>query len=346
MTNQYRAVQWNAHKKTYDFLILLGVLVLIVGFVGTSVVLAQPNTDLPSPEILVLRALGTGAATLLTLTLCIGPLARLDRRFAPLLYNRRHLGVTVGVLALLHGFLATNWYHGFGVIDPLVSLLSSGSEAPGVPFQPLGLLALIVLLIMAATSHDYWLNALGARIWKGLHMLVYPAWLLVIAHVAFGAMQTDTSPLIPGLLGLAILGVGGLHLVAGIKGRAADSRRTPICDGWLDAGPLQDILDGGARQVVKSDGAPIAVFRQGKQVSAISGVCRHQGGPLAEGRIVDGCVTCPWHGYQYRPTDGTSPPPYEEKLETHKVEIRNGNVLVDPQPQPPGTHIDPAEAQQ
>ena len=343
MSNQYRAVQWNAHKKTYDLLILLGVLVLVVGFVATSVALA-PSGQLPSPEILALRALGTGAATLLTLILCIGPLARLDRRFAPLLYNRRHLGVTTGILALLHGLLATNWYHGFGVFDPLVSLLSSGAEGAGLPFQPLGLLALIVLLMMAATSHDFWLNALGARTSKSLHMLVYPAWVLVIAHVAFGAMQADHSPLIPGMLGVSIVGVGSLHLIAGWKSRVGDVQPTVGGDGWLDAGPFDGISDGGARQVVKADGAPIAVFRHGHKVSAISGVCRHQGGPLAEGRIVDGCVTCPWHGYQYRPEDGTSPPPFEEKLETHKVEIRDGNVFVDPVPQPPGTHIDPAEA--
>ena len=27
-------------------------------------------------------------------------------------------------------------------------------------------------------------------------------------------------------------------------------------------------------------------------------------GPLGEGKIVDGCITCPWHGFQYRPQDG------------------------------------------
>ena len=32
-----------------------------------------------------------------------------------------------------------------------------------------------------------------------------------------------------------------------------------------------------------------------------------QGSP-GEGRIIDGFVTCPWHGFQYRPDDGASPP--------------------------------------
>ena len=62
----------------------------------------------------------------------------------------------------------------------------------------------------------------------------------------------------------------------------------------------------------------------------------------AEGRLVDGCVTCPWHGYQYRPEDGQSPPPYTEKLHTHRVRVRDGRVEVDPEPQPPGTHLEPA----
>ncbi len=31
----------------------------------------------------------------------------------------------------------------------------------------------------------------------------------------------------------------------------------------------------------------------------ISNVCQHQNGPLGEGEIIDGCITCPWHGFQY-----------------------------------------------
>ena len=39
---------------------------------------------------------------MLTIILSIGPLARLDRRFLPLLYNRRHFGVLTFFVALLH----------------------------------------------------------------------------------------------------------------------------------------------------------------------------------------------------------------------------------------------------
>ncbi len=72
-------------------------------------------------------------------------------------------------------------------------------------------------------------------------------------------------------------------------------------------------------------------------MTALANVCAHQGGPLGEGRIVDGCVTCPWHGYQYRPEDGVSPPPFSERVPTHDVDVRAGRVWVRRSPNPLGT---------
>jgi nitrite reductase/ring-hydroxylating ferredoxin subunit len=77
-------------------------------------------------------------------------------------------------------------------------------------------------------------------------------------------------------------------------------------------------------------------------VCAVSGVCQHQNGPLAEGKIVDGCITCPWHGYQYLPENGRSPEPFHERIPTFRVRIVDGRVWVDPRPLPPGTPVEPA----
>ena len=85
---------------------------------------------------------------------------------------------------------------------------------------------------------------------------------------------------------------------------------------------------------MKVDGKRVALFLHEGSIYAMSNVCRHQGGPLGEGRIVDGCVTCPWHGWQYLPGNGTSPPPFEEKVETYRTEVRDGTVWVDPEPTP------------
>jgi nitrite reductase/ring-hydroxylating ferredoxin subunit len=73
----------------------------------------------------------------------------------------------------------------------------------------------------------------------------------------------------------------------------------------------------------------------------MSNVCAHQGGPLGEGRIVGGCVTCPWHGFQYQAKDGCAPPPFTEKLPTYRVRVVKGRVEVDPKALPPGTETAP-----
>ena len=89
-------------------------------------------------------------------------------------------------------------------------------------------------------------------------------------------------------------------------------------------------------------GERVAIFKYDGKVSAISNVCRHQNGPLGEGRIIDGCITCPWHGYQYLPETGASPPPFTEKVSTFQTRVVDGRVWIDPKPNPPGTPLKPS----
>ncbi len=179
--------------------------------------------------------------------LAIGPLARLDARFLPLLYNRRHLGVTMFLLALVHGVFAVVQFHALGDEDPLVSVFTAyrrdyrvvadGQVVVGhLPFEPFGVAALAIFFAMAATSHDFWLRNLGASFWKALHLGVYMAYGLVLAHVAFGALQSERSVVYPALLiaGFAVL--AGLHLAAARKEAAADAARGEAeRDGFVEA---------------------------------------------------------------------------------------------------------------
>src|SRR5262249_51754625 len=134
---------------------------------------------------------------------CIGPLARLDPRFLPLLYNRRHLGVLTFLVGCAHGVFALIQFHALGNVNPLVSLFISNrrfDSIPDFPFQLLGFLALVILFLMAATSHDFWLHNLSVLTWKRLHMMVYVAYALLVAHVALGALQAESSALLAGVL--------------------------------------------------------------------------------------------------------------------------------------------------
>ncbi|MEO1129317.1 MAG: Rieske 2Fe-2S domain-containing protein [Planctomycetota bacterium] len=339
MTASYVTVQWNRHKRVYDAVLLTGVLLSIGVFVATGL-LVQSGDHAHDPMILLIRAFGVTAILLLHVVLCIGPLARLSDRCKPLLYNRRHLGVTTFAVALLHAALVVLYYGGFGVRMPLLAVLDGGTV-----FPLLGFFALLILFALAATSHDFWLANLSPRVWKSLHMLVYVAYALVVMHVALGAMWSERSLLYPVLLGLGVVVVGSLHAITGVREWMLD-RRGVVGEHWLEVGAVDDIPEDRALVVCPKRGERIAVFRYDGKVSAMSNVCAHQGGPLGEGKIVDGCITCPWHGYQYLPDKGASPPPYSEKIATYRVRIEGRTVMVDSSPLPPGTPVEPARIEE
>jgi nitrite reductase/ring-hydroxylating ferredoxin subunit len=152
-------------------------------------------------------------------------------------------------------------------------------------------------------------------------------------HVALGVMQEDRRVFIPILLGGSFVAVTLLHLAAAWRERET----APQAGDWLTVGPPDSIPDQRARIVAAPNGERIAVFRDGSQVGALTNLCAHQNGPIGEGRIINGCVTCPWHGYEYRLEDGCAPPPFTEKLATYRVRLRDGLIEVDPNALPPGT---------
>src|SRR4051812_5666432 len=231
MSVEYVSVQWNRQKKFYDTVLLIGVAAYLVLF-G---IVTKARFPLVTDEIMLMRAFGTGAFLLLHIILCIGPLCRLNPRFLPLLYNRRHAGVTMFLLGLVHATLVILTYHAGGDTNPLLGIFNgspvSGSVA-GVPFQPFGFFALVILFLMAATSHDFWLANLSAPVWKSLHMLVYAAYALLVLHVTFGVLQAEVHPLYALSFGVGLVVVLGLHITAAFKDRDAD---TPL-DTWRNRG--------------------------------------------------------------------------------------------------------------
>lgn len=340
MSVGYRAVQWSKPKRRYDAVVLGAVGGYLCAFIAVGR-FAWPNM---SSEILAMRALGSCAIVLVHVTLSLGPLARLDRRFLPLVFNRRHLGVVTFLVALVHGAIALVYYHGFGALNPLVSLLSIGSRpfsVSGAPFQLLGAAALLILFFMAATSHDFWLKNLSAVWWKRLHMAIYGAYILIVAHVGLGALQGDRGVIGFMAMGAGVAVVSALHLAAAAMQARLD-RPAAVTGDWIDAGPAMEIPPDRARIVRSPKGESIAVFRYEGRVSAITNRCAHQGGPLGEGKVIDGCVTCPWHGWQYRPGDGCSPPPFQERIATYPVRFVKGRVEVSTAALPPGTPTPPA----
>jgi nitrite reductase/ring-hydroxylating ferredoxin subunit/uncharacterized membrane protein len=69
----------------------------------------------------------------------------------------------------------------------------------------------------------------------------------------------------------------------------------------------------------------LVLVRQGERILALHDVCAHAGGPLNEGRLVDGAIECPWHASRYRMTDGAvlqGPSVYDQPA--YEVRARDG----------------------
>lgn len=331
MSASYAAVGWNRQKKIYDGLIAG----FCAGYLALFITLTLLFNDQVTFETLLIRSTSTLAVLLLNVILAIGPLCRLNSQFLPLLYNRRHLGVTMFCFAIIHGTFSMVQFHSLSNTNPVASLFISNtnfSSLAAFPFQALGFFALLIFFLMAITSHDFWLHNLSPRVWKTLHMFVYVAYFLVVMHVMLGVIQYEKNPAFVVIIFAGAGTVVLLHLLAAFKERKIDAATfdqkeaqfVSVCD-------VEDVAESRAK-IFCIDKERIAVYRHGNKLYAIHNVCKHQGGPLGEGKILDGCITCPWHGYQYLPNNGQSPPPFKEKVSTYDVKIIENKVWLNPAP--------------
>jgi sulfoxide reductase heme-binding subunit YedZ len=336
MGASYTAVGWNRQKKIYDWLIALFCLGYIFIFIFITLLVNEQATF----ETLLLRSTSTLALLLLHVILAIGPLCRLNPKFLPLLYNRRHLGVTMFSLSLIHGSFGIFQFHALSNTNPFVSLFTSNTNfnsLPGFPFQALGFIALVIFFLMAVTSHDFWLHNLSPKVWKTLHMFVYLAYILVVMHVMLGVIQLEKNPLFVLILFGGSATLVTLHLVTGLNEKKVDNRKfDPLQEGYAYVCEVGEIEDSRAK-IFCIDKERIAVYRHENKLFAVHNVCKHQGGPLGEGKILDGCITCPWHGYQYLPHNGQSPPPFSEKVSTYDIKVIDNKVWLNPVPFAEGT---------
>jgi sulfoxide reductase heme-binding subunit YedZ len=337
----YQLVLWNTYKKTYDKIIVGSMLLYIILFAAITLIF---NSD-TSIETLVTRAFGSLAIIMLHVILVIGPLARLNTSFLPILYNRRHLGVSMFIAALIHGGFSIFQFHALGDVNPIYSVFTSNMDYGSLtnfPFQVLGFLALLILFVMASTSHDFFLGNLSAKVWKRLHMMVYFGYALIIAHVFLGAFQQETSLFTIGIMVIGFIIVASLHLITAFKERKVDLTKTEEKDGWLTVCNISEIEEDRAK-IFTVENERVAIFKYDGKLSAIHNVCKHQGGPLGEGKIIDGCITCPWHGYQYLPSNGQSPPPFTEKVATYQLKLDDETVYINPKAFDEGTEVKPCE---
>lgn len=122
----------------------------------------------------VIHATGLWSVRFLLISLAITPFARL-LDWPNLLTLRRMLGVTAAAYAGIHLLLY--------VVEQKYNLLTVASEIILRFYLTIGFVALVGLIVLAATSTDNAIKRLG-RNWKLLHRLAYPIGLLALWHYA------------------------------------------------------------------------------------------------------------------------------------------------------------------
>jgi nitrite reductase/ring-hydroxylating ferredoxin subunit len=89
-----------------------------------------------------------------------------------------------------------------------------------------------------------------------------------------------------------------------------------------------EIGDGEGR-VVTAGGRQLAVFNAGGTFRVLDNACPHRGGPLGEGAVDGGIVTCPWHGWQYDLATGVACHRADVKVATFPVRVDGDAVTVE-----------------
>ncbi|RKO20515.1 Rieske (2Fe-2S) protein [Pseudarthrobacter phenanthrenivorans] len=92
-------------------------------------------------------------------------------------------------------------------------------------------------------------------------------------------------------------------------------------------GPLDQIPPGEGR-AFGIDGEQVAVFRlRDGSLRAVSGVCPHRGGPIADGTIDQKVVICPLHQHAFDLVTGCSTTG-AEPLQSYRISVDGGQNLV------------------
>jgi nitrite reductase/ring-hydroxylating ferredoxin subunit len=111
------------------------------------------------------------------------------------------------------------------------------------------------------------------------------------------------------LAGLAAVGASGLlggHISFRLAGGANHAEDVPhlLKPGWHYLMVAADLPEGTpVRQLVGE--VPVVAVRTAGRVHVLADRCSHMSGPLSDGDLTDGCLSCPWHGSAFRVADGS-----------------------------------------
>jgi nitrite reductase/ring-hydroxylating ferredoxin subunit len=109
-----------------------------------------------------------------------------------------------------------------------------------------------------------------------------------------------------GLTAVSASGLLGGHISFRLAGGANHAEEVPhlVEPGWQHLMLASDLPEGKpVRQLLGE--VPVIAIRSGGTVHVLADRCSHMSGPLSDGDLDGGCLTCPWHGSMFRIADGS-----------------------------------------
>ena len=262
------------------------------------------------------------------------PLGDFNQRWLSALFRRMWT-----IKDLLHGRWLGHPFHSASTDLPIgVLTLVVVFDVLGQPgAADVALIAGVVLMLLSALSGaaDYSDTDGTARIRATVHstlMVVALVVYIVSLAMRLGSPDVRTLPIVLSVVGYVVLTAGAYvgGDVAYVLGNMVNRHAfRGAGTKWvaLDLGDAREIPEG---KLFKAKAGPnnLVIVRTGDTILALHETCAHAGGPLAEGKIVDGQVECPWHGSRFRLADGHAmrgPTVYDQpRYEVRRAESGGG----------------------
>ncbi|CAA9270606.1 MAG: Ferredoxin, 2Fe-2S [uncultured Acidimicrobiales bacterium] len=209
-----------------------------------------------------------------------------------------------------------------------------GGKKSGAAARKLVGLGILAAVPTAATGASDWADTTGGERRVGLvhaaaNSAALAAFVASYLHRRKGNRAKGIGWGSVGALSATVGGHLGGHLIDAL-GVGVDNTAFEVGPlDWLDVGSAADAAEGRPH-VVDAAGVPVLIVREGSRLLALANRCTHRGGPLHEGPVRAGCVTCPWHGSIFRLEDGEvergpaalPQPKYQAREREGRIEIR------------------------
>lgn len=100
-----------------------------------------------------------------------------------------------------------------------------------------------------------------------------------------------------------------------------------ITSTWIKVATIDQVPEFSVL-AVQLAGTSLILYRQGVTVTCYRNACAHLGSPLETGKVENGVITCPSHGFQYKLETGKCLTAPDISLQLYPVKIKDNKVFV------------------